>query len=120
MISIDRFEHLMEASIERLPARIFEGLNLGIGLVERAKLSHATASGQKACILGEYHVRPNLGRGIVLYYGSFKRLYPDLHDESEALSLIDSVIKHELTHHLEHQAGEHDLELEDARRLSGI
>lgn len=117
MLSIDRFTHLLEQAVSRLPKGIFEGLNLGIGVVEGYKRQHRTASGTPAYILGEYRVSHAMGRGIVLYYGSFMRVYPGLEDEAQAFRLIEEVLKHELTHHLEHQAGARDLEIADARRL---
>lgn len=117
MLSIDGFTRLLDTAVSRLPKEIFEGLNLGIGVVEGVKRQHRTASGNPAYILGEYRVSHAMGRGIVLYYGSFMRVYPDLEDEGQAFQLIEEVLKHELTHHLEHQAGARDLEIADARRL---
>ena len=117
MLSIDGFTRLLDTAVSRLPKEIFEGLNLGIGVVEGAKRQHRTASGNPAYILGEYRVSHAMGRGIVLYYGSFKQVYPDLQEDERAFQLIDGVLKHELTHHLEHQAGARDLEIADARRL---
>lgn len=116
MVSIERFEALLDQAVTSLPTELFKRLNLGVGLVDRAKTNPDTASGLPAYILGEYHVRPNLGRGIVLYFGSFCRVYPDA-DEREAYGHILAVLKHELTHHLEHMAGERDLVEEDKRRL---
>ena len=117
MVSIERFETLLEQAMGSLPAKLFERLNLGVVLQEHARMNHGTASGQPAYTLGEYHVRQGLGRGIVLYYGSFVQVYPGLWEEGQVLSLILSVLRHELTHHWEHLAGERDLEIEDARRL---
>lgn len=117
MLSVDRFTALLGEAASEIPKEIFEGLNLGIGVVEHSKLNHATASGSPAYILGEYRVSHGMGRGILLYYGSFMRVYPDLEDDARAFELIKDVLKHELTHHLEHQAGSHDLEMADARRL---
>lgn len=117
MIDMDAFTRLLELAASRLPQEIFSGLNLGIGVVEHSKRNHATASGIPAYILGEYKVSHSMGRGIVLYYGSFIQVYPHLQDEAEAYRLIEAVLKHELTHHLEHQAGDRALEITDARRL---
>ncbi|HPY44090.1 MAG TPA: hypothetical protein PLO90_06980 [Clostridia bacterium] len=47
----------MNLAIGRLPSKVFEHLNLGVGLVERAKYHTRTASGRPVYILGEYHVR---------------------------------------------------------------
>lgn len=120
MIDINRFEELMEQVVAKLPPKVFERLNLGVGLVEGAKSHNRTASGQPVHVLGEYHVRRSLGRGIILYYQSFCMVYPNLSNESEAMELIESVIKHELVHHLESLAGENDLALEDERRLQDL
>lgn len=117
MVGIERFEQLLRQAMQALPEPIFEHLNLGVSVVEDVKLNPHTPSGQPAVILGEYHVRRHLGRGIVLYYGSFLHLYPQLTDEAEALEQISCVLKHELTHHLEHLAGEQDLVREDARQF---
>lgn len=117
MVSIELFEILLDKAASSLPAKLYEKLNLGVGLVESAKINTGTASGAAAYILGEYHVRRHLGNGIVLYYGSFSRLYPEMDNEDEAYERILQVLKHELTHHLEHLAGENDLAEEDARRL---
>lgn len=117
MLTLDRFTHLLEQACAALPEKIFEGLNLGVGVVEGYKTRNDTASGQMAYILGEYRSGPQLGRGIVLYYGSFIKVYPHISDDAEGYKLIDDVLKHELTHHLESQAGAKDLEMADARRL---
>ena len=53
MISIDCFESLLNLAIGRLPRKVFEHLNLGVGLVERAKYHTHTASGRPVYILGE-------------------------------------------------------------------
>lgn len=117
MIDINCFESLVNQAVSKLPKKIFEHLNLGIGIVEHAASHTKTGSGKPAYILGEYHVRHSMGRGIVLYYGSFTQVYPTLTNREEALQIIDKVIRHELTHHLESLAGDRSLEAEDARRL---
>lgn len=117
MISIDRFTQLLSDAAGMLPREIFTGLNLGIGVSEESKRKEGTASGVPAFTLGEYKVSRGLGRGILLYFGSFQRVYPDLKDDSDGLRIISDVLKHELTHHLESQAGSRELEIADAKRL---
>ena len=117
MLTLDRFTQLLEQACATLPQKIFEGLNLGVGVIEGAKARNDTASGQAAFILGEYRAGPQMGRGIVLFYCSFLRVYPHIDDDEEGYALIEGVLKHELTHHLESQAGARDLEMADARRL---
>lgn len=118
MLSIDRFSQILEEIVEALPKEVFSGLNLGIGVVEGVRLNHSTASGLPAYILGEYRVHGQMGSGIVLFYGSFRQVYPNLSDDQTGRDIISEVIRHELTHHLEHRAGERDLIEEDRRRLS--
>lgn len=117
MLSVDRFTELLSEAASQLPEVIFEGLNLGIGVAEGSKRKKGTASGVPALVLGEYRVSRQLGRGILLYYGSFRQVYPDLDDDEEGFQVISGVLKHELRHHLESLAGSRELEFADARRL---
>ena len=116
-LSLDRFTRMLEEAAGRLPQEIFKELNLGIGIVEGSKQAKGTASGAPALVLGEYRVSHSLGRGILLYYGSFRQAYPDLSDDGEGQRIIGDVLKHELLHHLESLAGSRDLEIADAARL---
>ncbi len=120
MISIERFTQLLGEAAASLPKEIFEGLNLGIGVSEGSKARSDTASGVPALILGEYTVSRQMGRGILLYYGSFRRVYPEMGDDAAGLGLILDVLKHELRHHLESLAGSRELEFLDAKRLSEL
>lgn len=117
MISIERFAALLEEQAARLPQELYQQLNLGIGIVEQAKPDRRALPGRPLFVLGEYRVHPVMGRGILLYYGSFLKAFPGLEDEDALRREIDAVLKHELTHHLEHQAGSRDLEIADARWL---
>ena len=117
MIDIDRFSSILEEQVALLPRELYQQLNLGIGVVERAKPHRDQQPGRPLYVLGEYRVHPVMGRGILLYYGSFQKAFPGLDDEAQLRMEIDSVLKHELTHHLEHQAGSRELEIADAQRL---
>lgn len=117
MLSLDRFAQLLEEAAGSLPSEIFNELNLGVGLVEQDKMKTGTASGRPAYILGEYSSSRSMGRGILLYYGSFAKVYPELSDNEEGRRVISEVLRHELLHHLESQAGARDLEIADAKRL---
>jgi hypothetical protein len=119
MVDIDRFSAILEEQAALLPPEVLKNLNLGIGVSEQVKRELRARPGLSVYILGEYHVHRVMGRGIILYYGSFQRAHPQLM-ENEALLRpeIDRVLRHELTHHLESQAGNRDLELDDARRLA--
>ena len=117
MIDIDRFSQIVNAQAEKLPEMVFFRLNLGIGVMEHAKLDRHSQAARPLYVLGEYRVHQTMGRGILIYYGSFRRAYPHLHDETELAAEVQRVLNHELTHHLESLAGAKDLEIADARSL---
>lgn len=98
------------------PQDIYKELNGGIMLLPQAKPG---SKGKKnnLYILGEYHSGGNMGRYIIIYYGSFSQVYGHLSKESLKKELIDT-LKHELTHHLESLAGERDLEIQDAQDMA--
>ncbi|NLD52961.1 MAG: hypothetical protein GX650_08675 [Clostridiales bacterium] len=116
MIDLERFAVLLDEQVALLPAALFNRLNLGVSVAEQAKRESRARPGLPVYILGEYHRHPVMGRGVVLYYGSFRNVYGHLPEEALRLE-IDRVLRHELTHHLESMAGDRDLEREDARRL---
>ena len=119
MVDIDRFAAILEEQAALLPKEVLKNLNLGIGVSEKAKRDQRARPGLALYILGEYHVHHVMGRGVVLYYGSFQKAYPGLMDDEELLRPeIDRVLRHELTHHLESQAGNRDLEYDDAINLA--
>ena len=65
--------------------------------------------------LGEYR-RDQLGRYIVIYYGSVCEVHGRASRERMKKHL-KSLLSHELTHHLESMAGERDLEIQDEMDL---
>jgi hypothetical protein len=118
LIDIDRFSQIVNMQAEKLPEAIFRQLNLGIGVVERAKTENHSTPGRPLYVLGEYRWHHAMGRGIIIYYGSFARAFPYVQDEAALTSEIERVLKHELTHHLESLAGARDLEIADAKFLT--
>ena len=119
MVDIDRFAEILEEQAALLPKEVLKNLNLGIGVSEKSKRERRARPGIVLYILGEYHVHHVMGRGVVLYYGSFQKVHPGLMDDEERLRPeIDRVLRHELTHHLESQAGNRDLESDDALKLA--
>jgi hypothetical protein len=117
LIDVDRFSRIVNAQAENLPEAIFRQLNLGIGVVERAKLDGHSAPDRPLYVLGEYRWHHAMGRGIIIYYGSFVRAFSHVQDEAALSKEIERVLKHELTHHLESLAGARDLEIADAKFL---
>ena len=115
MISIERFSEILDALAEELPPEFFEGLNLGITVSPQAKL-HEQAQRDDLFIQGEY-CRSAMGQGIVIYYGSFCRLWENA-SQQELINEMRKVLRHEFRHHMEARAGERGLKIEDERQLN--
>ena len=115
MISIDRFEEILGELAEELPAQFYTGLNGGILIEDRHPLHPADRNGD-LYIMGEYRNDPSTGRCIVLYYGSFRRVFRHL-DEDELRTEMRRVLRHEFRHHVEGRAGVRDLEEWDADQI---
>ena len=74
MMDIDQFEAVLDTIANTLPPAFYEELNGGILLLPEAK-RHPKARGDDLYIMGEYHRDQIMGRYIVIYYGSFERVY---------------------------------------------
>lgn len=94
----------------RTARSLFEELNGGVCLLEEAKRDPA-AREDDLYILGEYCEGP-LGRSIVLYYGSFARLFGRL-GPLQLRRELRKTVRHEFRHHIEALAGEDALDRED-------
>lgn len=108
---LDEFEEILNEIYREVPEEFYEGLNLGV-VIEEEVSYHPESEDDDLLILGAYQRGP-LGRGIVIYYGSFMKLYGFL----PRILLKDKVREtflHELTHHRESLAHYKDLEVEDA------
>ena len=108
-MSFEETQEALEQFMDALPQEIFNGLNCGVALVPEVLYDH-----NGLLVLGQYHYEPRgLGRYITINYGSLMTAHgylpPDAFKEK-----LKKVLHHELTHHLEHQAGDRSLEVEDA------
>lgn len=115
MLTLEQTERELTRIVESLPEEIFFELNGGVLLKEETKY-HPGRVADDLLILGEYYRDRIFGRYIVIYYGSMRHVFRGASDEV-FLEELERVLKHELTHHLEHRAGERDLEIEDEREL---
>ncbi len=115
MVSLEEMESILDEVTVGFPQELFKELNGGILLFPETKLNPVGRKND-LFILGEYHRGGNMGRYIVIYYGSFMKVYGRLEKEALRDRLIHT-LKHEFTHHLESLAGERGLEIEDARYL---
>ena len=104
---------LLDKLAEELPEDFYRDLNGGILLNPEAK-PHPDAPG--LYIMGEYCIRPVLGRYIVVYYGSFTRVHGGLPPEGWERELRRT-LRHEFTHHVESLAGDKSLERRDKEDL---
>ena len=114
MFSIDEINDMLDDVAAELPEEVFYKLNGGVSLLADSKRSHNDPYGG-LYTLGEYR-RDQMGRYIVIYYGSIRAVYPDA-TEAQMRKHLKDLLKHELTHHLESMAGERDPEIEDERKL---
>lgn len=108
MITIDEFEQILEELAEELPEDFYIGLNGGI-VVDAGRPIHPEARNNDLCIMGQYRNDRAMGKYIVMFYGSFARVYGGL-DEASLKNEMRRVLRHEFRHHLEGNAGLRDLE----------
>ncbi len=108
--TIDEVNDMLDEIAEELPVALYKGLNQGIVLLPEVKV-HPRSVGDSLIIMGQYK-RDITGRGIAIYYGSFKRVYGHLRGADLREKLKDT-LHHEFVHHLESMAGDRDLEVED-------
>ena len=111
MITIDEMEEMLEEISEELPAAFYKDLNGGILLLPERKLSSG-AIDNDLYTLGEYRYSSSMGRYIVIYYGSFRKLYGHYPPDKLKVQLRETLY-HEFTHHMESLAGERGLEIKD-------
>jgi predicted Zn-dependent protease with MMP-like domain len=116
MLSIDELGEMLDEISKEIPEAFYRELNGGILLTPEEKIHPESRGGQHLYILGEYHNDRKgyggLGRYIIIYYGSFIRLYAHSSPKQQREELRKVVI-HEFTHHLESLAGERELEIKD-------
>ncbi len=109
MLSYQRFCRLAQEAWAQVPAPLTAALPGGLTILRRAK---ADPELPDVFLLGEYVEDPWLGSRIVLYYGSFLEVFRDAPDQ-EVEEELKATIRHELRHHVEAQAGVHDLDQAD-------
>ena len=114
MFTIDEVHDILEEISAEVPDEFYRELNGGISLLPEAK-QHPEASAGDMLVLGEYR-HDQMGRYIVIYYGSICSSFPGI--SREALSArLKELIFHEFTHHLESLAGERALEIKDKMKI---
>ena len=112
---IEEVHNILNEVAEEIPRDFFAKLNEGIILLPEYKIHPESKPSKKLYILGEYRTSIT-GRNIVIYYGSFKRVYGSISKSRLRKKLKDTLL-HEFTHHLESLAGEKGLEIKDRNKL---
>ena len=115
MIRTAEYRKIIAELLDELPDAFFRELSGGV-IVTEASMRPDYAHGDDLYILGLYKVFSGV-RQIVMYKGSFDRVYPQA-DAEEARTLLRGVLRHEFRHHLEFLGGVHgpsSLEAADER-----
>ena len=116
MISTEEYRAIVSELMDELPEAFFRGLTGGV-IMSEALVIPDYARDSDLCTLGQYQVYYGV-RQIVMFKGSFDRLYPQA-DASQAREILRGVLRHEFRHHIEFLGGIHNaasLEAEDARK----
>lgn len=109
MLTYEQAGDVLDELTDELPDAIFKNLNGGISFIEDTVVDE-----DGRYTLGMYF-SDGMGRHIELYYGSFVELYGEMDDE-KFRERLKSTLHHELTHHIENQAGDRSLERWDERQ----
>lgn len=114
MYSINEINDMLDEIASELPAELFRDLNGGVCLLAEAKRSEGDPY-NRLFTLGEYR-RDQMGRYIVIYYGSICAVHGN--DTPEELRKnLRKLLSHELTHHMESLSGERGLEIKDRIKM---
>lgn len=113
-MTFDHFVKLADEMVDEIPEELLDELNGGISIEEGERRNEDDPEG--VYILGEYIIDEYLGASIVLYYGSFIRLFGD--DDATIEAELWETIRHEVRHHIEERAGMDDLNREDVEELA--
>ena len=116
-MDIDDFQKILEVITEEIPEELFRELNGGVIVLPEFKL-HPESQNPCLYTMGEYRTQvPGLGRYIVIYYGSFMRVFGAGADPQRIRRELRKTLRHEFRHHIETLAGAKDLLIEDKLNL---
>ena len=116
MISTEEYSQIVSELMDELPEAFFRELTGGVIMSEALAIPDY-ARGNDLYTLGQYQVCYGV-RQIVMFKGSFDRLYPRA-DAAQARDILRGVLRHEFRHHIEFLGGIHNassLEAEDERQ----
>ena len=111
-MTFDEAGEALDRMAEEFPEEFYADLNGGISLLPDEMPDPEFPPGEMY-ILGEY-CDDQMGRYILLYYGSFAALAEKEHwTEEDWEEELYTTLAHEFTHHIEGLAGERGLDLKD-------
>ena len=116
MLSLEEYKRIVSELMDELPEEFYRDLNGGV-IVSEALAIPDYARGNDLYAMGQYLIYSGM-RQIVMFKGSFDRVYP-LADGEEARNLLRGILRHEFRHHLESLGNVHNaesLEAEDKRK----
>lgn len=116
MLSTEEYKAIISELMDELPEEFFRELTGGVIMSEALSIPDY-ARGDDIYTLGQYQVYYGV-RQIVMYKGSFDRLYPHA-GVSEAREILRGILRHEFRHHIEFLGGIRNassLEAEDRRK----
>lgn len=111
MMEYDLFQRLVMHEVDSLPERFLKGI---AGIFVERKAFRESGSLTGLYVLGHYYPHYHLAGGpaIVIYYGSFRRVFRGA-DDRKIVREISRTVAHELLHHWEFQSGIDNLGDED-------
>ena len=116
MLSLEEYKRIVSELMDELPEEFYRDLNGGV-IVSEAVAIPDYARGNDLYAMGQYLIYSGM-RQIVMFKGSFDRVYP-LAGSEEARNLLRGILRHEFRHHLESLGNVHNaesLEAEDKRK----
>ncbi len=116
MISTEEYRAIVSDLLDELPEAFFRELTGGV-IMSEALVIPDYARDDDLYTLGQYQVCYGV-RQIVMFKGSFDRLYPQA-DVPAAREILRGILRHEFRHHIEFLGGIHNsssLEAEDERK----
>lgn len=102
MISAAEYRKIISELMDELPEEFFRDLTGGVIISEAAPVPDYARDGD-LFVMGHYRVSSGV-RQIVMYRGSFCRVYPCA-DAEEARRILRGVLRHEFRHHMESLGG---------------
>ncbi len=115
VLTFEECGEMLDDIVDEMPRELFRDLNGGVILLPQAKI-HPAAVDNDLYILGEYR-RDNLGKYIVIFFGSVLKIYGNLPKDKIKYHLT-KIMHHEVRHHNEYLAGCEDLVIYDKQQIN--